>query len=417
MSKHPLSLWAPPSKSVTHRAFILGALSGDCTVENPLLGADCRATLAAVEQLGAVARLDTDRVLFSGFDPQPSTDPIDCENSGTSLRLLSALAARFDFAVSLTGDDSLRRRPNGPLLTALAGLGVRVTSHDGRAPLSVQGPLQAGEVVIDGSVSSQFTSGLLLALAQTQGPSRVVLTPPVASRPYLDLSQEVAAAFGLTWSVHPHEGGLRFEIPGGQRPRCGHFVVEGDWSGAAFPLVAAAIRQRPLKLLGLDPKSRQGDRAIVDIMTRFGQTFRWDDKALTLTPGALKSAGFVDLEATPDLFPALCALAAVTPGETTLGGAPSLRHKECDRIAAMAQGLQRLGITVKELSDGLTIRGGDLGQGSIESFGDHRVHMAFALLHGVGGGQIEVDHPNCVAVSYPGFHADLAVIVDAASAP
>ncbi len=187
-------------------------------------------------------------------------------------------------------------------------------------------------------------------------------------------------------------------------------MVEGDWSGAAFPLVAAGVRGLPVQLSGLRPDSRQGDRALVPILGRFGLGLSWETDILALTPGPLSAPDFVDLEATPDLFPALCALAAVTPGETTLGGAPSLRHKECDRIAAMAQGLQRLGITVRELSDGLTIRGGTLGAGQIECFGDHRVHMAFALLHGVAGGDIGVNHPQCVAVSYPGFHTDLATI-------
>ncbi len=410
MSTDPLILGAPPSKSVTHRAFLLGALAGDCVVENPLLGADCRATLTALQQLGARATLHPDRVVFTGFDPAPTASPIDCDNSGTSLRLLAAQAARFDFAVGLTGDASLRRRPNGPLLTALASLGVKITSHAGRAPLSVHGPLHAGAVRINGSVSSQFTSGLLLALAQTPGASQVILTPPVASRPYLDLTAEVADAFGLDWATHPHEGGLRFEIPGGQTPSRARFVVEGDWSGAAFPLVAAAVRGVPITLRGLRADSTQGDRAVVEILGRFGLGVSWHGPRLSLTPGPLTAPGFIDLEATPDLFPALCALAAVTPGETTLGGAPSLRHKECDRISAMTQGLQRLGVTVEELSDGLTVRGGALGTGRIECYGDHRVHMAFALLHGVGAGQVEVNHPQCVAVSYPGFHDDLRAI-------
>ena len=217
MSK-PLTLGAPPSKSVTHRAFILGALSGRCVVENPLLGADCRATLTALQQMGAKATLEDRRVEFTGFEVRPTEAAIDCENSGTSLRLLAALAARFPFPVHLTGDASLRRRPNGPLLAALQSLGVKITSHAGRAPLSVHGPLQPGSVQIDGSMSSQFTSGLLLALAQTDGASRVILTPPVASRPYLDLTAEVAQAFGLSWETRPHVGGLRFEIPGGQLP-------------------------------------------------------------------------------------------------------------------------------------------------------------------------------------------------------
>jgi 3-phosphoshikimate 1-carboxyvinyltransferase len=247
-------------------------------------------------------------------------------------------------------------------------------------------------------------------LAQTDGDSVLTLNPPVASRPYLDLTAEVAAAFGMTWVTTPHEGGLRFHIGGGQRPRCARFVVEGDWSGAAFPLVAAAVRGRPLRLTGVRAESSQGDRALVDILRRFGLALTWEEDTLVMEPAPLTAPGDIDLESTPDLFPALCALATMTPGETTLGGAPSLRHKECDRIAAMARGLARLGVRVTEHSDGLTVSGGTLRSAELESYGDHRVHMSFALLDGVGGVTIGVDHPHCVAVSYPDFHRDLAAI-------
>ncbi len=406
-------LQAPPSKSLTHRALLLGALSSvPCVVRNPGLGADNRATLSALEAWGARASIDepAGAVRFEPFEAVAPAGPLDCGNSGTTLRFLAGQAARFRFPTVLTGDDSLRARPNGPLLGVLERLGATVGSDSARAPLTIQGPIEAADVSLRGGLSSQFASSVILALAQTPGRSTVRLLPPVASRPYLDLTFVAADAFGLGLGVQEEDEGLVVSLPGGRRPAASEFTVEGDWSGAAFPLVAAALLGREVELRGVSLDSRQGDREIVRILRETGAVVEATDDGVRLSGRAERSPGPIDVGATPDLFPVLAAMAAALPGVTRLHGSPGLRHKECDRIAAMAQGLTRMGAGVEELADGAVVTGapGRLEGATLRSFDDHRIHMALAVLAEAAEGTSRISEPDCVAVSYPGFHADLA---------
>ncbi len=415
-----LTLAVPSSKSVTHRALLLAALSScPCRVEAPLLGADCLSTLSALEALGARIFRDGDDLCFSPIaDLRPPQQPLDCGNSGTSLRLLAGQVARLHQPVRLSGDASLRARPNGPLLDALETLGARCQSTGGRAPLEILGPIQPGTLHLGPQLSSQYASSLLLALALLPGPSRLHLQAPIASRPYLDLTEDIARAFGLHWTRREDATGLRLEIPGGQRPRRARYRVDGDWSGAAFPLVAAMLTGQPLRLSGLDPEALQGDRAILPILERFGARLSWQNGLLCFIPGPMQAPGRIDLGATPDLFPALCALAAVAPGPTELSGAPSLRHKECDRITAMALGLGQLGLPVHELADGLRFVGsGQPRAGAVNSFDDHRIYMAFRILGLRAQGPMAVSGAGCEAVSYPAFEAQLRKLAENSPLP
>ncbi|HCH66536.1 MAG TPA: 3-phosphoshikimate 1-carboxyvinyltransferase [Deltaproteobacteria bacterium] len=413
-----VELWVPSSKSITHRAFLLGALSEvPCLIERPLWGADCRSTLSVLQALGARAHRVGDHVQFHPIEALvPVAGTLDCGNSGTTLRLLSGQAARLSQAVELSGDASLCARPNGPLLGALEALGAHVTSCDGRAPLSLCGPLRAGTVALPARVSSQYGSSLLLALCLVEGTSQLRMAAPVASRPYLHITRRVAAAFGLSWTVTETEVGLQYDIVGGQRPTAAAYRVPGDWSGAAFPLVAGALAGAPMRLLGLEADDPQGDRAIVSILERFGQILRWEGTVLCLEPQPLRAAGTIDLGATPDLFPVLVALAAMCPGQTAFVGAPSLRHKECDRIRAMAAVLAALGLRSVEAPDGLTVWGGaPRPGGSVSSEHDHRIYMAARVLS-LRAPWLQVDGAGCERVSYPRFEAHLAQIQAAVSA-
>ena len=413
---------APPSKSLTHRALLLGALSEQaCVVRNAGLGADNLSTLSALRSWGARATVDAAKrtVSFEPFEPARSESPLDCGNSGTSLRLLTGQAARFAFETVLTGDASLQTRPNGPLLGVLEDLGVFVDANDGRAPLTIRGPLQPRDVSLRGGLSSQFASSLLLALAQGPGPCVVTLLPPVASRPYLDLTLAVARAFGLTFDVEQADGGLRIAIAGAQRPSAPEFVVEGDWSGAAFPLVAGALLGRPVEVRGVRMDSAQGDRGIVDILRATGVEVEGTAVGVRVSGRAHRSPGPLDMGATPDLFPVVVTLAASLPGVTRLYGSPGLRHKECDRITAMTQGLTRMGADIEEMGDGAIVTGtpGGLRGATVRAFHDHRIHMALSIAALVAEGRSTVMEPECVDVSYPGFHADLATVAGIAPAP
>jgi 3-phosphoshikimate 1-carboxyvinyltransferase len=402
------TLQAPGSKSETHRAFLLAAQSDvPCRVRSPLLSEDTHATLAGLHACGARLHLEEGGdVQFLPAPLRPPRQAIDCRNSGTTLRLLTATSARFGAEVTLTGDASLRARPNGALLDALTSLGARCASQDGRAPISVRGPLHGGPVSLPAGASSQFASALLLALAGTAGPSTIDLQPPLASAPYLDVTLAVARSFGLAIAQEEHPG-RRFTLTGPQVPHADSFTVAGDWSAAAFPLVAAAITGGRVAVRGLDPKSAQGDRVIAEHLAHFGASVAIGNGEVVIEGAPLASPGTVDLAATPDLFPALAVLAACSRGTTTFTGGGALRHKESDRIAAMADGLTRMGIAVQQRPDGLVVQGGALHGAAVASHGDHRIHMAFAVAGLAASGTTTVDDPACAAVSYPGFHQAL----------
>lgn len=406
---------APPSKSVTHRAYILAAQSDrPCNVARPLRAADTEATLAALHALGHKVRPGEAAVEFRPAPAAPPHEPLDCRNAGTSMRLLAAAVARHPFPVAFTGDDSLATRPNGPLLEALRGLGARVDGGP-TIPFTVQGPARAGTVRLPGGASSQYASGLLLVLPFLEGPSTLTLEAPVHSAPYLDLTRDVAAAFGLRWDETVHkDGGRTFRIEGGQVARAAVHRVEGDWSAAAFPLVGAAITGGTVTVQGLDPASAQGDRALVDHLQAFGCRVDTGPDRVTVHGGELATPGVLDVAATPDLFPALAVLAACTPGTTTFRGGGQLRAKESDRIHAMAENLDRLGVKVDERHEGLVVRGGRPLQGaSLHAHHDHRIHMALRLAALVAEGPVEVDGADTVAISYPQFHEDLERLTEA----
>lgn len=399
------TLRVPPSKSETHRAFLLAAQSDlPCTVRNPLHSDDTQATLANLHALGARLHLQDDGVQFLPAPLHAPRTVLDCRNSGTTLRLLTALAARLGQPVTLTGDDSLRRRPNQPLLDALTQLGAHCTSDGGRAPLTVRGPLRGGVLHLPPGTSSQYASALLLALSAAPGDSVLHLAAPVASAPYLAVTLAWADQFGLRTTVH-EEAGLRIDVPGRQQPRAATCTVAGDWSTAAFPLAAAALTG-DIIVTGLDPTSPQGDRAILDHLRSFGAKVQVTPDGARVTADSLASPGTIDVAATPDLFPILAVLAAASRGQTTFTGGASLRHKESDRIATMAAGLRQLGVAIEERPDGMTVTGGPLHGATVASQDDHRIHMAFAIAGLVAPGTTRIDGAASAAVSFPSFHAD-----------
>lgn len=384
----PRTVRVPPSKSITHRALILAAHSPQpCRIRNPLLSGDGLTTLKAVQAMGAIATRDGDdlRVHSEGLHGAS----VDCENAGTALRLLMGVAARCRDKTTFDGDASLRDRPNGPLLHALQAGGATV--HGDRLPLTIQGPIKPGEYKIDGNASSQFASSLMLTLPFLDAPSTLTVLGD-ASKPYLDVTTSVASALGIRTGLGA--------IPGGQTVNATGFTVEGDWSSAAFPLVAAAITGTTLTVEGLHPSSAQGDRRILQLLAAFGA----DVDGTTVRGGALRSPGKVDVRHCPDLFPALCILAAASQGTTRFTGGAALRHKESDRIDAMAQGLAKLGITARASPGGLSVEGGTIRGGHADARGDHRIHMAFAIAGLIAEGPVTVTHRESAAISYPGFH-------------
>lgn len=388
---------APPSKSVTHRALFGALIAGGGTIPRPLWSEDTKATLAALRAFGAqVIATDVEAVVRA---PSPQAAEIDAQNSGTTLRLATAIAALADGTSRLTGDDSLLERPIGPLVDALEQLGATARCRkSGKPPVEVTGPIEGGKAAMPGDVSSQFVSGLLLAAPRMPDGLTLELTTPLTSAPYVDLTVGTLEQLGVT----VERDGDTFRVEP-QTPHRAKLPIPGDYSAAAFGLVAGAIAGGPVTVTNLARDSAQGDRAVGEILERFGCPVDRDGDTLTVQQADPEGAR-VDLGDTPDLFPPLAALAAVSEGETVLEGAPHLKDKESDRIQAMVDGLTALGVDATALDDGARITGGPVAGGTVDNRGDHRIQMAFAVVALAADEPVTIEGPTQAhAVSYPGF--------------
>ncbi|WP_257300165.1 3-phosphoshikimate 1-carboxyvinyltransferase [Haloarchaeobius sp. FL176] len=405
---------APPSKSYTHRAILAAGYAEGSVVAEPLLSADTRATARAVEAFGGSVEIaaDESRLEVEGFDGSPGVpaDVVDCANSGTTMRLVTAAAGLVDGTTVLTGDESLRSRPQGPLLDAIGDLGGRAesTRGNGQAPLVVTGPIDGGTVAIPGDVSSQYVTALLMAGANTDDGIRVDLETELKSAPYVDITLDVLDAFG----VEAERTETGFVVEGGQRYDAGgEYAVPGDLSSLSYLLAAGAIAAPDgLTLEGAVP-SAQGDTAIVDIVEGMGATVDWDREAGTIYVSQSPLSGTtVDVGDTPDLLPTIAALGAVADGETRIENVEHVRYKETDRVSAMAEELTKLGASVTEHEDELVVHGDDseLVGAAVDGRKDHRIVMALSVAGLVAEGETTVAGGEHVDVSFPGFFDVLA---------
>jgi len=432
---------APPSKSYTHRALLAAGYSDGATVRSPLLSADTKATARAVTAFGGgvepestSAIDDADALVVDGFGGRPGVpdDVIDCANSGTTMRLVTAAAALADGTSVLTGDGSLRSRPQGPLLEALGDLGVRAesTRGNGQAPLVISGPLAGGEVAIPGDVSSQYVTALLMAGAVTDDGVEIDLTTPLKSAPYVDITLELLADFGIEATpvddggdaLNGAAGAAGFVVEGGQSyaPADGSYTVPGDFSSISYLVAAGAVAAapgEPVRIEGAVP-SAQGDSAIVEIAERMDADIEWDREAGVITVRRSDLSGVeVDVGDTPDLLPTIAALGAVADGDTTITNCEHVRYKETDRVAAMAEELEKLGAATTEEQDTLTIHGSesDLRGASVDGRADHRIVMSLAVAALVAEGTTAIRGGEHVDVSFPTFFdamADLGMAVE-----
>ena len=367
-SKVSGTIRAPPSKSYTHRAVILAALSGGpCRIRNPLISEDTEATVAGMEAFGAEVARTTDELRIECRSLVFPEKPIDARNSGTTLRLLSGVAALLAAKTTLTGDDSLRKRPMGPLLEALNGLGAHAQSlgGDGRPPVEIQGVLHGGRVTVPGSVSSQFVSSLILVCPLAAKPSEIRVLPPLRSEPYLEVTQHMIRVFGGEISVD----GEIYRMEGGQRYAPTDVDVPGDFSSAAFPLSAAALTQGDVTVDGLPEDLPQGDRKVIEILRSFGARVDTMGDRVRVRGGAMVGQT-VDIGDTPDLFPILAVLATQAEGETRFVKGEHLRLKESDRIASTVSMLRAMGAAAEPTFDGAVVRGpsrlhGEIGRAHV----------------------------------------------------
>ncbi|WP_329853820.1 3-phosphoshikimate 1-carboxyvinyltransferase [Stenotrophomonas pavanii] len=406
------SLTIPGDKSVSHRSVMFAALAdGTSQIEGFLEGEDTRATARIFSQLGV--RIETpspsQRIVHGvGIDGLKAPDaPLDCGNAGTGMRLLAGLLAGQAFDCTLIGDESLSGRPMRRVTGPLSQMGARIdTQDDGTPPLHVHGGQTLHGIDFASPVASaQIKSAVLLAGLYAQGETRVVEPHPTR-----DYTERMLSAFGVDIEFSPGKARLR----GGQRLRATDIVVPADFSSAAFYLVAASIipgSELRLKQVGLNPRrtgllhalrlmgaditeenpAEQGGEPVADLVVRYAP----------LKGARIPEALVPDMI---DEFPALFVAAAAAEGQTVVSGAAELRVKESDRLAAMATGLRALGMQVDETEDGATLHGGvRLGSGTIESHGDHRIAMAFAIAGQISEGEVRINDIANVATSFPDF--------------
>lgn len=405
-------VFAPPSKSYTHRAVTLAALSKESIIHRPLLSADTLATIRASKMFGAAIEENGQDLTIHGFDGKPNVpdDVIDAANSGTTLRFMTAIAALTDGVTVITGDSSLRTRPNGPLLKVLNELGAKVCSSRGneRAPIIIKGGLKGGEVSIEGTISSQFISALLIACSLAENTTTLSIIGKLKSRPYIDVTIEMLELAGVKIQTE-ESNGTKFIIPGKQKYNLKEYTIPGDFSSASYLLAAAALTdEAELTVKNLFP-SKQGDKVIIETLKQMGANIVWDKEAgiVTIKGGTPLKAITFDAGATPDLVPTVAVLAAVAEGTSRIENAEHVRYKETDRLSALATELPKMGVSLKEEKDSLTITGGKLQGATIHGWDDHRIVMALSLA-GMIAGNTTIDTIESVSISYPDFFKDMS---------
>ncbi|TGC11496.1 3-phosphoshikimate 1-carboxyvinyltransferase [Methanolobus halotolerans] len=409
ISKINGEVFAPSSKSYTHRAITIASLSDECVVHRPLMSADTFATIRACESFGANIERKDDRLIIQGMNGKPKVpgNIIDVANSGTTLRFMTAIAALTKGVTVLTGDSSIRTRPNQPLLDVLNRLGVEAysTRGNGCAPLVVKGGLKGAITTIDGSISSQFVSALIIACPLTTKSTTLSIKGEMKSKPYVDVTKELLEQAGCE-ILTEETNNIKFIIPANQKYDLKDYTVPGDFSSASYILAAAAMTGSTVIVKNLFP-SKQGDVEIIEVLRRMGADISWDrvKGVVRITGNGLQGTTF-DAGATPDLVPTIAVLAACAQGVTVIENAEHVRYKETDRLHAMALELTKMGITVKEETDKLTINGGTLKSADLHGWHDHRIVMALTIA-GMVAGNTTVDTIESVEISYPNFFEEM----------
>lgn len=372
----------PPSKSAAHRALICSFLAGGGNVNPIISSTDMDATVGIIEGLK-----NNDNVL-------------NCIESGSAVRFMIPVAAALGRNVTFTGEGSLVSRPLDEYINLLPKHGVSVKSAGG-LPFSISGQLRNGRYEIAGDVSSQYVTGLLLALAKLEGDSAIILTTPLQSKPYVDMTVKIMDDYG----VDIRETDFGYLIKGSQKFKQLDYNVEGDWSHAAFFLVAGAIGGN-VRLKGLDMNSCQGDKEVFDIIKKFGADIKCEDDEVVCSSGELKGIE-INVEDIPDMVPALAVLAAFSNGKTVIKGAQRLRYKESDRIKSVVYNLKAIGADVFETDDGMIIEGSKtLHSGKLKGFNDHRIVMAFSIAALFLDGETTIDDALSINKTYPSFFED-----------
>jgi len=376
------SVQLPPSKSVAHRALICSFLAGGGSVAPIIESNDMKATTGILQALK---------------NEEPVLNSIE---SGSTLRFMIPVAAALGRDVTFTGEGSLLSRTIEEYQQLLPKHGVSMECN-GFLPAKLSGRLKNGNYEVNGDVSSQYITGLLMALASLEGDSAVVLKTPLQSKPYVDMTVKVLADYG----VKIRETDFGYLIKGGQHFKKMDYIVEGDWSHSAFFLAAGAIGG-DVTVTGLDMASTQGDKAILDVLGEFGADIEIGTGSVSCRKSAL-SGTEIDAENIPDLVPMIAVFAAFAKGTTVIKNAERLRFKESNRIESVVSNLKLMGADVTETHDGMIIHGGaPLHGAALKGYNDHRIVMAFSVAAAYARGETVMDDMESINKSYPSFFED-----------
>ncbi len=409
------TLTAPASKSVMQRACAAALLrNGTTLIHNYGASEDDKAALNIIQQLGAtVTYLDgkTLKIDATGrVQPSPGV-LLDCGESGLSLRMFTPLVALAAGAVTISGAGSLLQRPVHFFEETLTPLGVKVSLTDGKLPLQVQGPLQPASIVIDGSLTSQFLTGLLLAYTVSASNAVTIEVDNLKSKPYIDLTLKVMEDFKLPLPKQDQYKAFHFQ-PAAERnaqEETLSFTVEGDWSNAAFLMVAGAIAGS-VTVKGLDVFTTQADKKVLEALQDCGCRLSIQVEEVTVAQHQLKAFHF-DATECPDLFPPLVALAACCNGTSVLEGVHRLEHKESNRASTLQQEFAKLGVAITVQDDKMMIKGGGkITAATVQSHNDHRIAMACAVAALRADGPVTIEGSEAVHKSYPAFWEHMATL-------
>lgn len=408
---------APASKSSMQRACAAALLrAGETVIRHPGHSNDDKAALGVIRDLGAeISELGDGALLvksggvseagvkWSGRLDQGGIRVVNCGESGLGLRMFAPIIALSDKTIKVQGEGSLLKRPMDFFDEIFPELGIRVVSNGGKLPLEIQGPLQPKDIEIDGSLSSQFLTGLLFAYAAAGARNVAIRVRDLKSKPYIDLTLQVMKQYG--WEVE-NENYEVFRFSAERRAGNREYTVEGDWSGGAFLLVAGAVAG-PITVRGLDEWSTQADKAILQALCDSGASVEIRETEMVIGPGALKAFSF-DATDCPDLFPPLVALAAYCTGVTTIRGVSRLAHKESNRGLTLQDEFGKMGVTIELGGDLMRVHGGKGVKGAtVHSRHDHRIAMACAVAALKAAGPVTIEDAEAIDKSYPDFYRDI----------
>lgn len=398
---------APASKSSMQRACAAGLLNKGTTVlSNPGHSHDDLAALDTIQKLGATVQPNADGTLtIASSGIAPAGNEINCGESGLGIRMFTPIAGLSDRSLTISGKGSLVTRPMHFFDEIFPKVGIQIVSRGGFLPLQIKGPLQPANIEVDGSLSSQFLTGLLMAYAAADADGVTITVRNLKSKPYIDLTLQVLKSFGYV-VTHDQHAYFHFQKRAVVPVQPVRYTVEGDWSGGAFLLVAGAVAG-PIVVKGLDVFSTQADKAILQALMDAGAKLSVEAAEICVAPHVLKPFHF-DATDCPDLFPPLVALAAYCDGKTVIQGVGRLQHKESNRALTLQEEFGKMGIVVELQDDLMIVHGGGGVKGvAVTSHNDHRIAMACAVAALKAEGDTSIDHAEAINKSYTDFYTDL----------